>query len=86
MKTIDTRSFPNNYLHPGPMKGKKRAKFQNKWVPNTKSLLLEEIMGFVYSNFLNMFADKANKDTRPFPNDYLAPGPVKCQKRSQISK
>ena len=32
----------------------KGAKFQNKGVKNTKSLILGEIFHFVYSNFKNM--------------------------------
>ena len=56
------------------------------WLKNTKSLILEEIMHFVSSNFISMLYKlvyNKNNRRRPSPSDYLCPGPMKGQEGGQ---
>ena len=55
MNTLKTRPASSDYLAPGLLKCQKVAKIQNNGFKNTKSVLLEEIMQFVSSIFINMF-------------------------------
>ena len=54
MKITETRTFASHYLAPDLIKGKKGAKYQNKGVKNTKSLISGEIIQLVPSNFIKM--------------------------------